>query len=537
MRGADLVAQSLVAAGVDTVFALSGNQIMPIFDACLEVDIRLVHVRHEAAAVYMADAWAQLSGGLGVALVTAGPGFANCLSPLFTARAYESPVLLLTGDAPISQQGQGAFQEMDQVAVSSPLTKLSARPANTAELAGALANASRTARSGRPGPVHLALSFDVLQAQCGAAVSSALEEFARVALPLPMAATGQLVQLLEQAARPLVVTGPLLNATRAGNATCELANAIDAPVIALESPRGLRDPALGDFAKVLAETDFVLSLGKPVDFMLGLGRTPPFSPNCRFAVVDPETEVFDAARRNLGDRLVLTVQADADEAIKVLTRQADARSARETWRNTVTQALGARSLPPGEVPETTPMHPGAVAAAVQRVVDANAETVLIIDGGEFGQWVQAHTEAPKRLINGPSGAIGGCLCYALAAKLLRSDATVIVLMGDGTAGFHFSEFETAARCGTAFVAIVGNDARWNAEYQIQLRDYGKERLVGCELSDARYDLAAAGLGCYGEHVTQAEDLDAALERALASGMPSCINVVIDGLAAPSGSGH
>ena len=178
-------------------------------------------------------------------------------------------------------------------------------------------------------------------------------------------------------------------------------------------------------------------------------------------------------------------------------------------------------------------HPRAACEAVQRVLDAASDPVLVCDGGEFGQWSQALCTAPVRIINGLSGAIGGGLCHALAAKLARPEATVVAMMGDGTAGFHFTELDSAVREDVAFVTMIGNDFRWNAEHQIQLRDYGPNRLIGCELApSARYDLAAAGLGCHGEHVTDPAGLDAALARALASGRPACVNAEIDGVAAP-----
>ena len=145
--------------------------------------------------------------------------------------------------------------------------------------------------------------------------------------------------------------------------------------------------------------------------------------------------------------------------------------------------------------------------------------------------------APRRLVNGPSGAIGGGLPYGIAAKKAYPDATVFVLMGDGSVGFHLAELETAAREGTPFVLVIGNDACWNAEQQIQLRVYGPDRLIGCGLSDARYDEAARALDGHGEHVTELAALDAALERALASGKPACVNVAIEGLPAPAGSSH
>ena len=179
------------------------------------------------------------------------------------------------------------------------------------------------------------------------------------------------------------------------------------------------------------------------------------------------------------------------------------------------------------------LHPAEVFRTLRPYVEANPDTRLICDGGEFAQWGQSMLPVHRRLINGVAGAIGGSLSFALSARLLEPEAPVFVVLGDGTIGFHLSEFETAARRNLPFVAIVGNDARWNAESQIQLRDYGRNRMHGCELLPARYDQAVAALGGHGELVETAADLPAAIERSLASGKPSCINVMIESVAAPA----
>jgi acetolactate synthase-1/2/3 large subunit len=158
--------------------------------------------------------------------------------------------------------------------------------------------------------------------------------------------------------------------------------------------------------------------------------------------------------------------------------------------------------------------------------------VLICDGGEFAQWAQSMLPVRRRLVNGVAGAIGASLPFALAARLVEPAAPVFAVLGDGTVGFHIAEFETAVRRRLPFVAVVGNDARWNAESQIQLREYGRQRMHGCDLLPARYDQVAAALGGHGEFVDTAAALPGALERALASGKPACVNVMIDSLAAP-----
>src|SRR5450755_2211426 len=125
MRGVDILVRSLHEAGVRRLFTLSGNHIMPVFDATLDAGIELIHTRHEAAAVHMADAWARLTGEVGVALVTGGPGHANAISALYTASMAESPVVLMSGHAPWRELGLGAFQEMAQGDIAAPLTKAS----------------------------------------------------------------------------------------------------------------------------------------------------------------------------------------------------------------------------------------------------------------------------------------------------------------------------------------------------------------------------------------------------------------------------
>ncbi len=141
MRGADALAKTLAAAGVDTIFAMSGNQVMIAFDALLDAQIRVVHIRHEAATVHMADAWARLKDTVGVALVPAGPGFANALSALYTAHMSESPVVLLSGHAPFARLGLGAFQEMPQAEMAGHFTKASWTIEDPADIALSVAHA------------------------------------------------------------------------------------------------------------------------------------------------------------------------------------------------------------------------------------------------------------------------------------------------------------------------------------------------------------------------------------------------------------
>ena len=137
------------------------------------------------------------------------------------------------------------------------------------------------------------------------------------------------------------------------------------------------------------------------------------------------------------------------------------------------------------------------------------------------------------MINGVAGSIGAALPFAVAARVAEPKAPIVAVMGDGTFGFHPAEIDTAVRYGLPFVLVVGNDARWNAEYQIQVREYGRDRAKGCELLPARYDQVAAAFGGFGELVTEAGEVLPAAHRAQASGLPACLNIMIEGIAAPN----
>jgi acetolactate synthase I/II/III large subunit len=538
MRGADVVVETLARAGVRKVFTLSGNHVMPVFDASLGSGIDFVHVRHEAAAVHMADAWARMTGEVGVALVTGGAGHANAIGALCTAAASESPVLLLSGHAALDEIGLGAFQEMRQADLAEPVTKAAWTARSGAGLADEIARAMRIARSGRPGPVHVSLPFDVLEHRIEASSQWPLDAaFAAEPMPLPRSEAARILGEISAAQRPLIIAPPAL-CTRRGRALIALLeNAVRAPVIAMESPRGVNDPALGCYAEVLAQADLIVLLGKPLDFTLRFGRSPPLDPQCRFIAVEPDP----ARLAKMPQRVVCQAAADAASAVAALTEAArvrtsgDSRAGSAAWCDHVHGSIAYRPPSWGHAQnhKDAPVHPAELCRQVNDVLARYADAVFVSDGGEIGQWAQAIISAPDRLINGPAGAIGASIPFAIAAKAARAEATVVAVLGDGSFGFHMAEFDTAVRCDLPFIAVVGNDARWNAEYQIQLRDYGANRAQGCMLAPAtRYDLVATALGGHGEFVTCAADLPAALDRAFASGRPACVNVLIESVAAP-----
>ncbi len=500
LRGADIIARGLARAGTRYVFALSGNHVMPLFDAALDAKLPLLHVRHEAAAVHMADAWGRLTGEAGVALVTGGPGHANAVSALYTALAAESPVVLLSGHAPLNELGKGAFQEMAQAEMAAPACKAAWTVRSAQALGEDLARAMRMAKAGRPGPVHLSLPSDLLEAQVDAALPAREDFFPQAAFS---GMNEEVLEALRKAKKPVLIAGPALGNARGRAALRQFEAATGVPAIVMESPRGVNDPSQGLLAEVLATADVAVLAGKRKDFTLKFGAA--FGKGCRVMEMDAWV---------------------APEIAKPWPKSG--------WPNEVQAALAFRPASWKNLASKSegPLHPVEVGREVQKLLDA-PEAVLVADGGEFGQWAQATVTAPHRVINGVAGSIGAALPFAAAAKLALPGSKVVAMLGDGTFGFHSSEIDTAVRSELAYVAVVGNDSCWNAEYQIQLRSYGAARAHGLELLPARYDQVAAGFGAHGEHVERPGELAAALGRAGAAGRAACVNVMIERLPAPA----
>lgn len=536
LRGADIVARSLQRLGCRRIFTLSGNHIMSIFDAALDAGLDLVHVRHEAAAVHMADAHGRLTGEAGIALVTGGPGHANAVGALYTALAAESPMVLLSGHAATWELGRGGFQELRQADMARPVTKASWTAEGIETLGRDIAEAVRIALSGRRGPVHVSLPSDLLEARMDEAAVAWPDN-----VPIARAALGdaeceEVVALLRAARRPLILAGPQL-ADAAGRALLtDLEAATGTPAIVLESPRGLADATLGALRDVAKRADLVVLIGKALDFTVKWMAAPEFDPALRVVAIDSDPELVARAQREKGGALAFAAVADPALAAQNLAAAAKRARPRGTaWLAEARHALDTRPAAWRSLVASAPgrLHPAEVFRALRPVIERDPDTVLICDGGEFAQWGQSMLPARRRLINGVAGAIGGSLSFALAARLVETKAPIFAVLGDGTIGFHISEFETAARRALPFVAILGNDARWNAESEIQRRAYGANRMHGCELSPARYDQAVAALGGHGEYVERAADLPVAIERALASGKPACVNVIIESAAAPA----
>ena len=537
LRGADHLVAGLQRLGVRTVFSLSGNQIMPVFDALIDSDIRLVHTRHEGAAVYMAEAYARVTGEIGVALLTAGPGFANGVSAIYSAFTSETPLLVLSGDAPLKLAGRDPFQAMDQQAIARTVCKGSFVLSMPGTMGHDIERAAHQATHGRAGPVHLSLPDDVLRIEAAAEEASGSVQEIAATPSLSRDDLGVVRDHLAQAAQPIVAFGPQFCRSHFKDNIAAVSERCVVPAYAFESPRGLRAPRLGAFAQVLEKADLIVLVGKKADFQVGYASPPAVREDCRVLMVDPDANVLAQARERLGARLIGAIHGCASELLEALAGSQLAindEAARRAWRTQCDNHVNWRPQDWAEgAAASAPLHAGTVASELNRFLEGQPHSSLVVDGGEAGQWGQAFADAVVSLTNGPSGAIGGSLPYAIAAKAARPTEASIALMGDGTAGFYFMEFETALREELPVVVIVCNDARWNAEHQIQIREFGADRTMGCDMANLRFDEMVRGLGGYGENVTDRSEIVPAIERAIASGKPACLNIEVQSVPAPN----
>ncbi|HZU04747.1 MAG TPA: thiamine pyrophosphate-binding protein [Chloroflexota bacterium] len=544
ITGAELLVRALRAEGVDTVFTLVGDHILPIVDAAVDHGIRFVDTRHESAAMHMADGWARATGRTAVCLVTGGPGHANVMPGLAVTYTAESPVVQISGRVEIAQEGLLASQELDQVGMAAPVTKAAWLVRTPERIPQAIATAFRVARSGRPGPVHLTVPLDVQEAQVEDTLAAGLPAAGarRESRALPDPATvEQAVDRLRAATRPVAIIGNAARYSVAPAALQALAESLALPVFTVEQARGLlpddhplcfgyADPALNGAARLLRRADVVLLVGKRLDFRIGYGRPPALAAEAQLLQV--EADPAEVGRNRAVD---LALVGDLGATVEALAAAAHhgPSTPRDAWLDELRAAREQHLVALRALAEDTetPLHPMRVARAVEPFLDA--DTFLVFDGGDYVQWARSYLAArrPGRWLRlGPLGHLGIGLPLALGCQVAAPDARVVLFIGDGSLGFYFMEFDTAIRHQLPIVAIVGNDATWGIDNAFQLAYYG--RAVATTLRPVRYDRLVAELGGHGEHVERAEDLPAALARAFAARRPALVNVAVRRIPSP-----
>lgn len=527
---AGVIARCLKARGIDTVFALCGGHIMPIWMRLDAEGIRIVDVRDERAAVYMAHAHGHMAGGLGVALVTAGPGVTNAMTGIANAHVARAPVLVLSGVPPQPQENRGALQDIVHTDLVRSLTRYARTVRDPAlvlqELDEAMARAC--GHGGEPGPVYLDFPTDTLRATVPAPVQRDELFFARPA-PRPQpepAAVACAAELLWGARRPLVISGR--GARGAGRELVALLDALGAPYLDTGESKGLvpdRHPSVVAAMRgsVMSEADVVLTVGRRLDFQLGYG-SPAIFGNAQFVrISDTPSELRDN-RRGAAEvlapvDLTLTALLAAARGRTPAIDRAWAHALRERHEERAARLQAAMRSAPADAQGL--MHPNTLLAAVQDAIGTDA--VVVADGGDFLAFARVGLQCGAYLDPGSLGCIGIGTAFGIGAQLATPGRTVAVLTGDGAFGFNAMEIDTAARHRVPILIVVANNGAWQIEVHDQTLNHGK--VVGTRLQDADHAAMARAFGLHGERVERAVDLPAALTRAMAR-LPALVDVKV-----------
>ena len=536
MNGAQWLVRLLQRWGMEQIFALCGNGLASFLDALIDSDIAVVDVRNEQAAAYMADAWGALTGRPGVVAVSAGPGHTNALTGLTNAWFDGRPMLLISGCSPQETEGADTFQELDQVGMVKPVCKYAAKVHTIQALPHQVYTALTTAVSGRPGPVHLTIPHDVLTAEIDEAQLRPQPVGLLSARPQAAgdpALVRRAVDLLATAARPMMIVGSGAFYARAWDALRAFAAATDIPILSHIWDRGCIEEAIPQYVGVtrgghftnsalpkLAEADVVLVVGARIDYRVGSGRPPLFPPNATVIQVDVEPA-------EIGRNLVPEVGIVGDPR-RVLVQMTDEVQRRglvphcawlaEVWaarRLLLDKWAGLGREPAWPLPSIQ------ICRALQPFLDQ--EVTFLADGGNIGQW--AHTALFDRhpshwLTCGTSGAVGWGLSGAIAAKLARPDHPLLLLSGDGSAGFNLSEISTALRFGAPYVAVIAHDGAWG----IVAEGQEEGRRIASQLGEIRFDRVAQALGARGVYIERADQLSPAIAEGLAANTVTVIHV-------------
>jgi acetolactate synthase-1/2/3 large subunit len=526
MLGGHAVARALAEARCERIFTLCGGHVAPIYDGCVEAGIEVIDTRHEQGAAHAADAHARLTRGLGVAVLTAGPGVPDGITGIANAAVAGAPLLVLAGAPALKVMGRGALQEMDQPSLVSGITKARFTVVDPARIGETVARAIQTAQAGVPGPVFVELPFDVLSAECEA---TRLEP-ARFR-PLPLAADGEaiekLARLVRERERPILFAGSSVWWDDAGAEVERLAK-LGLPVLANGMARGVLPPGHGSLialarSQAFRRCDLLILVGAPLDFRLGYGKE--IAAGALLAQIDRDPRNFGKNRA-----AEVTLQADARSSLRALADALSGHRVADGWlRELQTTERDKREQQLGwERDDRGPVNHFRLARAIADA--AGADAIVIGDGGDVvsiaAKVIQPHAMG-RWLDPGPFGMLGVGPPFALAAKKLRPSTQVILLSGDGSFGLNGFELETCVRFGLPVTVVVGNDAAWGQIRVPQIAAFGEARAVGSKLLPTRYDRIVAGFGGAGEHVESGGELDAALRRARDSGQVYCIDVALD----------
>jgi len=531
--GGHLAAQVMKNAGITHLFGIVGGHIYGIFDGCAKAGIRVIDVRHEESGAHMAEGWALATGRPAACIGTAGPGFTNMLTGVANAFAGSVPMLVFGGRVSVNEFDTGALQDFVQLDVVKPITKYARSVYETERIPEYVGKALREATTGRPGPAYIEVPMDRL---CTQVDSDSVRIPESLFLHSPPAGNPEdidrAIELIDKAEKPVVVAGGGVWWAQAQDDLKAFIEKTGAPLFTRSAARGcvpddhsqVMGPALGKhpgLMAALAEGDLLIMLGTRFNFMLEAKEIPD---SIKIIRVDVEPSALcDGRTPDVG------IVGDAGVVIRQLTQGVKQQEHKE-WVDQLQTTCNqvAQMMEPLATSGQVPIHPLRLFREVSRFVDR--DTVVAVGGGDTTVWgvLSLPATGPGQFLSLSSsifGCLGTAVPFGIAAKLAHPDKKVIVTTGDGSFGLTCMEYDTAIRHNIPFLTVIGNDQSWGMVEREFEKNYGKT--VACQLAPRRYDKIVEAMGGHGEYVEQPDEIAPAIERAIDSGRPACVNVMTD----------
>ncbi len=543
ITGSDLIIKCLKMYGVDTIFGIAGDHILHLLDKLIDQDFRMIDGRHEAASVHMANAYSRILRKPGVVMSTT-PGHANALAGLANAMHSEAPVINIAGSADSSNIGRGAMQEFDQIGIANPVTKGSWEIPSVERIPEYISLAFRTAMEGRRGPVHLTIPHDLQEAEVDEEVfvrfkKSSLDDNDNwLTYPNPTQ-VNKCLNLLSKAKKPMIIAGLGAGATVSEKDLDKFLLNTNIPFMGVDTGRGLVGDShpnslgigyipLNKAAQRLDECDVVLLLGVKLDYQLGFGGSPPFSKEAIIIIVDPEISQINRPRT-----VSLAINSDVGSFVeKISGKSEEFEWQNRDWVKSLKETKKAYLNEMDNLADNSlPMHPMEISKAIRESIDE--DTFVVFDGGDYCHYSRATIPIENYLRTmyvSSFGMIGVGLPYAIGAKAALPDKKVVLVVGDGSLGFHVPELDTSVRHDLPVTIVVGNNSLWGIDYWIQKGLYNRD--VWTKLDQTNYELIAKGFGANGVIVDNPLDLKKEIQKSLNSNKISLINSIVKKISSP-----
>jgi acetolactate synthase-1/2/3 large subunit len=531
--GGRLFGKALKKEGVEYVFTLNGGHIYNLYEGCADEGIKIIDFRHEQVAAHAAEGWAKVTGKPGVAIVTAGPGVTDAVTGIANAFQAPSPMILIGGNAGISDHLKGGLQDFDSVTFLKPISKFSEQVKKVERIPEYVAEAFRHATTGVPGPSYLEIPIDIVNGKTD-------EENVRYPQSYRTEARSygdpeyirKVVDILKTTERPMVLAGSDIWWNQASEELREFIEMIDSPVFLNAMGRGslpFEHPNLGNQGRRygMVKSDTVILIGTPIDFRLGYGSDTMFPQNPRLIEI-----MMDAGKIGVNRDIDVGVVGDSKAVLRQIMdelRSSGYRSPGRAWvEEVITEDQALKAADEDMLnSDQDPIHPMRVMKELRDVLDYDA--TVVGDGGDFVTFaarVLKINEPGHWLDPGNFGCLGAGSGFAAAAQLARPGKQVCIVYGDGAFGLTGFDIETYVRFNLPIVSILGNNGAWNQTTQGVLRRGG--RGLGTFLSqETDYARIMEGMGGYGERVTDPDQIRPALERAFNSGKPALLDMVTD----------